>query len=57
MMKNEFNEQFQDHISYEYSCFDRVILRGYIRKFFSLAAVVVFLKALGFSKRSNQKIF
>jgi hypothetical protein len=56
-MKNEFNEQFQDHISYEYSCFDRVILRGYIRKFFSLAAVVVFLKALGFSKRSNQKIF
>ena len=52
-MKNEFKDQFSQHINYEYSCFDSVILKGYIRKFFSLAAVVIFLKALGFTKRSK----
>ena len=28
--------------------FDRVIIRGYIRNFFSMACAVLFLKAMGF---------
>jgi len=36
-MNNEFVNQFSDNIKFDYaSSFDRVIIRGYIRKFFSL---------------------
>lgn len=53
MNKNSFINQFSNNIKFNYTCFDRVIIRGYILKFFSTAAVVLFLKAMGFSKKTN----
>jgi hypothetical protein len=50
---NAFLSQFAGHINFRYECFDRVIVRGYIRKFFNLGCVVTFLKALGFSKKTE----
>ena len=52
-MKNSFINQFSKNIKFNYTCFDRVIIRGYILKFFSLACVVLFLRAMGFSRKSN----
>ena len=52
-MKNSFINQFSENIKFNYTCFDRVIIRGYILKFFSLACVVLFLRAMGFSRKSN----
>jgi len=48
-----FINQFSENIKFNYTCFDRVIIRGYILKFFSTACVVLFLKAMGFSKKTN----
>ncbi len=52
-MKNSFIDQFSKNIKFNYTCFDRVIIRGYILKFFSLACVVLFLRAMEFSRKSN----
>ena len=52
-MKNQFVKQFENNIKFIYSCFDRVIVRGYIRKFFALGFVVLFLKAMGFTKKTK----
>jgi len=49
-MNNEFVNQFSDNIKFDYASFDRVIIRGYIRKFFSLGFIVTFLKSIS-SKR------
>jgi len=48
-----FINQFSENIKFNYTCFDRVIIRGYILKLFSTACVVLFLKAMGFSKKTN----
>ena len=52
-MNNSFISQFSKNIKFNYTCFDRVIIRGYILKFFSLACVVLFFRALGFSRKST----
>ncbi|MDO8723594.1 MAG: hypothetical protein Q7J31_15410, partial [Syntrophales bacterium] len=52
-MKNSFVQQFSQNIKFKYSCFDRVILRGYIRWLFFPGGVVKFLRAMGFRKLSN----
>ncbi|SLM31395.1 conserved hypothetical protein [Desulfamplus magnetovallimortis] len=52
-MNNSFVTQFAEKIKFNYRSFDRVIVRGYIRSFFSLCVVVQFLKTMGFSKKSN----
>jgi hypothetical protein len=52
-VKDSFIKQFSENIKFNYTCFDRVIIRGYILKFFSLACVVLFLRAMGFSRKSN----
>ncbi len=52
-MKNSFVQQFSENIKFKYSCFDRVILRGYILCMFFPAGVVRFLKLMGFRKLSN----
>jgi hypothetical protein len=51
--KNSFINQFSENIKFHYTSFDRVIIRGYILNFFSVACVVRFLKAMGFSKQTN----
>jgi len=52
-MKNQFVKRFENNIKFTYSCFYRVIVRGYIRKFFTLGFVVLFLKAMGFTKKTK----
>jgi len=52
-MNNEFINQFSENIKFGYASFDRVIIRGYIRKFFSLRFIVTFLKSMGFSKSTK----
>jgi hypothetical protein len=48
-VNNLFISQFSQNIKFNYTCFDRVIIRGYRLKFFSLACVALFLRAMGFS--------
>jgi len=52
-MDDTFVDQFSENIKFNYTCFDRVIIRGYIRSFFSIGYIVIFLRSLGFSKPSN----
>ena len=52
-VKNSFVQQFSENIKFKYSCFDRVILRGYILYMFFPAGVVRFLRLMGFRKLSN----
>ena len=41
------------HISYEYTSFDRVVLRGYIQSLFVEGSVINMLRNLGFTSHSN----
>ena len=41
------------HISFEYSSFDRVVLRGYIQGLFVEGSVIKLLRNLGFAHHSN----
>ena len=41
-MNNSFVSQFSENIKFHYTSFNRVIIRGYIRSFFSLGVVVQF---------------
>ena len=52
-VKNSFVQQFSQNIKFKYSCFDRVIMRGYIRWLFFPGGVVKFLRLMGFRKLSN----
>jgi len=52
-MNNSFVQQFSDNIKFNYTCFDRVIIRGYIRSLFFEAGVVLFLRAMGFRWLTN----
>jgi len=52
-MDNPFTTQFKSHIHGIYSCFDRVIVRGYIHRLFCEGGVINFLRAVGFRKATN----
>jgi len=52
-VNNSFVQQFSQNIKFQYSCFDRVILRGYILKMFFPAGVIMFVGLMGFRKFSN----
>jgi len=52
-MQNQFTTQFGSHIHGIYSCFDRVIVRGYIHKLFFAAGMINFLRSVGFRKFTN----
>ena len=52
-MNNEFTRQFNENIKGIYSCFDRVIIRGYVHKLFFEGGVVNFLRAAGFKKHTR----
>ena len=53
MHKNGFNEQFDDHIKFVYSFFDRLIIRGYIQGMFAPGNVIALLRNLGFNQQTN----
>lgn len=52
-MNNLFSKQFAENIKFSYRCFDRVVLRGYIRNLFFEGGLVSFLRAMGFRNLSN----
>ena len=52
-MNNLFVKQFDQNIKFNYSCFDRVVLRGYIIRLFFAGGIAVLLRALGFNSLSN----
>jgi len=52
-MQTVQDSSLQDHISFEYTSFDRVILRGYIRRLFVEGSVINLLHNLGFNNHSN----
>ena len=43
-MKNAFLTKIGTNVKFAYSCFDRVVIRGYIRSFFFEGAIVNFLR-------------
>ena len=45
--------ELQKHLSFEYTSFDRVVLRGYIQKLFIEGSVINLLRNLGFNSYSN----
>ena len=56
MQTNNFTKQFQDHILFSYSSFDRIIVRGYILSLFQLGSIVNLLRNLNF-KTLSQGVF
>ncbi|NUM37136.1 MAG: hypothetical protein HUU50_21545 [Candidatus Brocadiae bacterium] len=52
-MNNQFITEFEGNINFFYNCFDRVILKGYVRWLFTASALSYFLKLLGFHKASQ----
>jgi len=49
----QLTEQLDDHISFSYSSFDRVLLRGYLPNLFVEGSVIRLLRNLGFTSHSN----
>jgi len=52
-MNNKFTEDLGEHIDFSYTCFDRIILRGYIMGLFMEGSIIHLLRNLGFTKHSN----
>ncbi|MBD3250964.1 hypothetical protein GF380_00590 [Candidatus Uhrbacteria bacterium] len=52
-MDNAFTSQFDSHLRGVYSCFDRVIVRGYIHPLFCAGGLIRFLRDAGFRKFTN----
>jgi hypothetical protein len=52
-VNNSFVNQFAQNINFNYSCFDSVILRGYILRLFHTSGIAFLLRALGFNSLSN----
>ena len=52
-MENIFTSSLEKHINFEYSSFDRVVLRGYILGLFFEGQVIQLLRNLGFNTYGN----
>jgi len=52
-VNNSFLNQFNANIKFSYFCFDRVIIRGYIRHLFFAGGVAILLKVLGFRQMTS----
>ena len=52
-MDNKFTQQLDKHISFKYTSFDRVVLRGYILGLFVTGSIINLLRNLGFKNYSN----
>ena len=53
MLANNFTKEFSDNIKFSYSCFDRIIVRGYITGLFCESNVIKMLRNLGFTSHGN----
>ncbi len=52
-MQTVNNTPLKKHISFEYTSFDRVVLRGYVQQLFVEGSVIQLLRNLGFKSHSN----
>lgn len=52
-MNNTFTATLDKHISFEYTSFDGVVLRGYLQNLFVPGSVITLLRNLGFKRHSN----
>lgn len=52
-MTKTITDKLGNHINFSYSCFDRIVFRGYIRNLFVEGSVINVLRNLGFQKHSN----
>ncbi len=52
-MQTVQDTSLQDHLSFEYTSFDRIVLRGYTQGLFVEGSVINLLRNLGFSNHSN----
>lgn len=52
-MSTPFLSKLDQHISFSYSSFDRILLRGYLPNLFVEGSVINLLRNLGFSNHSN----
>ncbi|MDY6801545.1 MAG: hypothetical protein SVU94_10025, partial [Bacteroidota bacterium] len=52
-MQTTQDNTLEKHISFEYTSFDRVVLRGYIQRLFVEGSVITMLRNLGFNNHSN----
>ncbi len=52
MLESVLNK-FENNIDFSYSCFDRVVLRGYLPNLFVEGSVINLLRNLGFTKHTN----
>ncbi|MCK5677774.1 MAG: hypothetical protein KAH72_04800 [Flavobacteriaceae bacterium] len=52
-MQTVLDLNLKKHLSFEYTSFDRVVLRGYIQKLFVEGSVINLLRNLGFNNYSN----
>jgi len=52
-MKNSFYQQYKEHISFNYSCFDRLVFNGFIQGTYKDSHIVQLLKNLNFNKLTN----
>ena len=52
-MLTQITEKLDQHIDFSYSCFDRVVLRGYLPNIFVEGSVINLLRNLGFKNHSN----
>jgi hypothetical protein len=51
---HKFTDHLENHISFSYSSFDRVLLRGYLPNLFVEGSVISLLRNLGFTSHSNR---
>ena len=52
-MQTVEDTSLQSHLSFEYTSFDRVVLRGYIQSLFFAGSVISLLRNLGFKSYTN----
>ena len=52
-MQTVSDKKLQNHLAFEYTSFDRVVLRGYIQKLFVEGSVINLPRNLGFKTYSN----
>jgi hypothetical protein len=52
-MLNTITDKLENHINFSYSCFDRVVFRGYLCNIFVEGSVINLLRNLGFRNHSN----
>ena len=52
-MTNNFTKNFNEHIDFTYTSYDRVVLRGYIPSLFTEGQVIRLLRNLGFKNHCN----